>query len=259
MPVAQINFTGRKTIAGKDISIVLDDQASPVSFEVLRLALQDYSLPTTALVRLEAYRGPVRIPFDLGNVSNCELLGPTALPEFINPDRIRFRVKVTSVDQQTQGQILAEGSGFQADWKSGNTESLLPVRRVSDLDQEVYHLTFEEDGPVLLVNNRIEEWVEMTRDHPYFLSLVYPTAVRTVLNQIFQDKDVRDLESQDHWSSQWVGFAERHLKAGNHPDFDDDNNAEAIIDWIEGATANFAKQNQSYTRFQNEWTRGNHT
>ena len=253
MPAVQINFTGRKPIAGKDIRIVLNDEVSPVSFEVSHLSLQDYNLPAAALVRLEAYRGTVRIPFDLGNVAHFELPGPVPLPEFVNPDRIRFRVKVTSAEQLTLGQILAGGSGFRADWKSGNEESLLPVRRVSSLEEEVFQLTFEEDGPVLLVNVGIEQWPELTRDHPYFLSLVYPTAVRTVLTRIFQESDLPDMENTDHWSSQWVRFAERYLKAGTYPI--DGDSEDAAIDWIDQAVKSFAKQNQMYVRFQSEWTR----
>lgn len=255
MPVVQINFTGRQSIAGKDIAIVLNDQETPVSFEVTSLSLQGYDLPDTALVRIEAYRGLVKNSYELGCVARFALPGRTALPEFVSPDRIRFRVKVTSAEGQTRGQILAVGNRIQPDWKSGNKESLLPVRPVPDLEQEVFRLIFEDEGPVLQVNDKLEQWRELTRGHPYFVALVYPASIRAVFTYILHEERQLDMENPDHWPNQWLRFAENHLKAGPRPQNDGD--LDAARSWINDVAEAFARKNRTFTLFSREHAREN--
>lgn len=253
MPVEQINFTGRQTIASRDIKVILHDQETPVSFEATHLSLETYNLPDTALVRLEAYRGPFKSPYDLGCVARFALPGRISLPEFVRPDRIRFRIKVTSADEPTRGQILAVGNRIQPDWQSGNKESLLPVRPVPYLDHEVFRLTFEEEGPVLLVNDSLSQWRELTRDHPYFVSLVYPASVRAIFTHILHEEVQLDMDNPDHWASQWIRFAENHLKAGTRPQSEEDK--EVALGWIDGVAESFARKNQTFALFSRERNR----
>lgn len=249
MPKLRIQFTGRKRLTSGDVSIVLRDQAEPLAFAIDRLSLERHGLPGNALVRLEAYRRTTYMPFELGTVSNLTIPETdTPLTGFdMPPDGIRFRVKVTSVDEPTAGQLLAEGGSIAPVWSSGGKESLLPVRP-EDLDHEVFRLDMD-DGPVLLINNKIDQWRQVAiSDH--FVSLVYPAAFRTILAEILR-QDAPDLADNDDWRALWLRLAIRQNRADPLPASDADEADKA--QWIDDAVAAFCKNKRTYDVFIRNW------
>lgn len=248
MPIRHINFTGRKRLISEDVVITLNNEATPLTFEISHLALESYALPADAIVRVEAYRQavPVYAPFKLGTVADFTFPGSVPLPDFDSPDGVRFRVKVTAVSEPIEGQLLAEGDAIRPVWASGEQESLLTVRPSANLEQEVFRLDFD-DAPVLLINERTGQWREVARD-PVFVSLVYPAVLRTILTHILSDGVPEDEYESDDWRALWLRFAKGHTGVSNPPETPEDNQ-----DWIEEVVKAFCKRSEIYTNFAKHW------
>lgn len=253
MPVAQINYTGRKRLTSEDVTIGLHNESSPLAFEVTKFSLARHNLPDDALVRLEAYHRTIYARFELGTVSNAVLPGKLAIPEFDIPDGIRFRVKVTSVTEPGKGQLLAAGTGIAPAWLDGGKESLLPVKPDGTLGQEVYRLSFD-DGIVLLINDRIEQWREVSRD-PMFMALVYPAVLRMVLSRILLNQEQSESDAAEDWPGQWKKFATRHLGMEEPPQMEN-GDIEPVRQWIDRAVTSFCDRNHTYDGFAGRWTGG---
>lgn len=249
MPARRIHFTGRRRLTSQDVGINLRNEAVPLAFEIAHLSLQRHGLPGDALVRVEAYRQSTYMPFDLGTVADLRLPSRMALTEFNTPDAIRFRVKITSVAEATDGQLLAVGDRIRPAWVDGGQESLLPVRPAS-LDQEVFRLDME-DEPVLLINDKIDRWRDVSRDE-HFVTLVYPTVLRRILTHIVPD-NMPDLEESDDWRFMWLRFA-KTLPGISEPPVDDEGDDDlSVDDWIEAVVTAFCKRNRIYETFARRW------
>ena len=253
MPIRQINHTGRKRLTSEDVAIGLDNEASPLTFEVNRLSLDRHNLPSDALVRIEAYHATNYARFPLGTVADPVLPGKITLPQFNIPDGIRFRVKVTSVAEPDKGQLLAAGTGITPSWVDGGKESLLPVRPDDTLGQEVYRLSFEE-GTVLLINDKINQWREASRD-PLFKALVYPTLLRMILIRILLDRDQFEEDGEEEWPRNWIAFTRSRLGMGEPPELLEEG-AEPVNNWIDQAVGAFCRSNSSYNGFARRWELG---
>ena len=252
MPLSQINHTGRRRLTSQDIVFGLFNESSPLAFEVSHLSLDRHNLPGDALVRLEAYQRTIYARFEIGTVRDFVLPRKRPLPQFNVPDGIRFRVKVTSNTEPQKGQLLAAGSGLSATWLDGGQESLLPVRPDDTLGQEVYRLSFD-DGIVLLINGRIDQWREVSRD-TMFMALVYPEALRTVLTRILLKPDDSGDNDDEEWSEQWIAFTTSHLKMDKPPQMESEG-IESVRAWIDHAVGSFCRKNQSYNSFAKRWNR----
>ena len=253
MPVTQINHTGRKRLTSEDVAIGLHNESTPLAFEVTRLSLDRHKLPGDALVRLEAYHRTIYARFRLGTVSEPVLPGRQTIPQFSIPDGIRFRVKVTSVAESEMGQLLAAGTRIAPSWLDGGQESLLPVKPDDTLGQEVYRLNFD-DGIVLLINDRIEQWREVSRD-PEFMALVYPAVLRMVLSRILLNKEQSEDDNEEDWPEQWIEFATGHLGMEEPPQMESEG-IESVSQWIDRAVASFGYRNRSYDGFARRWNGG---
>ena len=249
MPIRQLNYTGRRRITQQDVAVVLNDETTPITFEIQHMSLERFHFPPESIVRFEAYRQSLYVPFELGTVSTLKVPGITSLWDFASPDGIRFRVKVTSVAEPTAGQLLAVGDRILPVRASGNPESLLHVKP-DDLGQEVFRLSWEP-GPVLLINDQIELWRDAALD-PSFVSLVYPTIFRTILSRIMRDSEGIDDDSDEEWAAQWLRFAEGLPNVGTPPDVAHEE-VDEIEDWINGAVSAFCRHKQIYNVFSGFW------
>ena len=253
MPVTQINHTGRKRLTSEDVAIGLHNEATPLTFEVARLSLDRHNLPGDALVRLEAYHRTIYARFGLGTVSEPVFPGKRPIPQFNIPDGIRFRVKVTQVTEPGKGRLLAAGTGIAPSWLDGGQESLLPVEPDNTLGQEVYRLSFD-DGIVLLLNDKIEQWRETARD-PVFMGLVYPSVLKMILSRILLSQDLSEDDNEEDWPDQWIEFARNHLGVAEPPQLDSDG-FESFSQWIDQAAAAFCDKNRIYDGFSKRWNSG---
>ena len=115
------------------------------------------------------------------------------------------------------------------------------MRPDENLGEEIFKVNFD-DYPVLLVNSRLTRWKEISTE-PMFTSLVYPSALRTVLTRILLIERYFDTEDLEDWRSRWLIFAEGRPKVGKMPSGGDQIPLE---DWIEDVVAAFCRQNRIY-------------
>ena len=130
--------------------------------------------------------------FGFGTVGAIAPAADRTLTEFDSPDGIRFSVKVTAASGHP-GQLLAEADSIPVRFPGEAEERrnpLLPVKS-EDIGHEVYRLDFSNDPPILLVNRAAGDKDAIARS-PLFMSIVYPAALREILNRIIHIEDLDD-------------------------------------------------------------------
>jgi hypothetical protein len=190
--------------------------------------------------------------FDFGRVGTITPPASRRLTEFDTPDGVLFRVKVTAASGPRPGVILAEADKIPVrdpQTRDENRTPLLPVRP-ADLGQEVYRLDMT-DRPLLLINRAVGDWRAAARA-PAFISLVYPAALRQILNRILVVDNHRETTDDTDWRCRWLRFAVGLPGPGALPD---EGDREACIEWIEDATAAFARQQRLLEHFSSYWAR----
>jgi len=248
MTVRRINYTGRKKIDRKSISI---DMRYPSFFATLRLG--GYDLPENARVFVEAYRQTTRVRCEFGKVGGIVPPEKTDISELETPEAIKFRVLVVD----TAGKILARADRISADNESPATRnSLLPVRP-AELENAVYRLYMGVDGddePILHINSRFENW-SMLATSSQFYTLVFPALVREILTCILIVEDHRDTSDMSDWKSQWLVLAWQMCGEMPPQGADDDSlNKDAQV-WIDKAVAGFCKNHDVASRYLQHWDR----
>ena len=236
----RFNYTGRIRIRQSDINIRLrSEDEPPLTFRAER-TLDSYGLPPDARVYLEAYRGPSYMRFNWGTVAHPLTLGPGAhLTGIDSNDTVYFRVKVVDAST-TDGLILAHADRIRA---NVSEQSLLPVE-LRNLDDILWRLSFDDDEPCLLVNSQIDGILDWARSDSSFAALVFPTALRSVLERLCEEVTEGD-DERPNWVAGWERFA-RELTGRPVPKVDDLD----MPEWIEDAVNSFARKHRLLNRYQ---------
>lgn len=253
MAIRRLNYTGRKKIRREDVSITLHAKPNaPTTFDADLAKLAEYKLPADATVSVEARLQTRWMRFGYGSVSAITPAADRGLTEFDSTDGIRFSVKVTAATGNP-GKLLAEADGIPLLF-SGETEErrdpLLPVKS-DDIGHEVYRLDFSNDPPLLLVNRAAGDKDAIVRS-PLFMSIVYPAALREILNRVILVDDLDDSDDDgESWQARWLKFAAALPSVGPVPKEDDEREQ-----WIDDAVAAFAKEQTMLERFVACWQKG---
>ena len=244
MPSRRFHYTGRQRVLQTDITIRLSDETPPTFF-VDKCSLDRYNLPPEAEVYIEAYRQMSHMRFHCGTVGELQLPDNPELGDFDSYEGIKFRIKVTA---SGTAQLLAEADGIADPGK----DSLLPVKP-SDLGHEIFQIDFSGE-PLLLINDKLGSWKETTL-HSVFISLAYPSVLRTILTRILLvEEESVDMEDMTDWRSRCLLFGKRHSGVSDPPFSSQD--LDAIQEWIEEAVSGFSKQNNTYAKFIRNWNTG---
>jgi hypothetical protein len=254
MAIRRLNFTGRKEIRREDVSIALQVKPNtPVTFDADLTKLAEYKLPGDATVSVEARLQTRWMRFGYGAVGAITPAADRALTEFDSTDGILFSVKVTAVSGDP-GKLLAEAVGIPVRLPGEAEERrnpLLPVKS-DDIGHEVYRLDFSNDPPILLINRAAGDKDAIVRS-PLFMSIVYPAALREILNRIIHIEDLDDPDDDgESWQARWLKFASALPCVGPVPPKDDGDRDQ----WIDDAVAAFAKQQSMLDRFLAGWQKG---
>ena len=240
MPNRRINFTGRQRILNADLVITVNGESGgPISFSISKLELDRYDLPANAKVFVEAYKRMSYMRFDCGSVGALSISDALRLSDFRSPEGIKFRIKITDVEQQ-RGQLLAELSGI-VDLRR---ESLLPVEPSNELGQEVYRLDFSDEELTLLINKDCGDWRNVVTE-PIFVSLVYPNVVRMILTKLVHSESRPGMEEEGSWMAQWQRLGSQ-LAGDTIPAEDDIEICEL---WVELAVGEFCKRHEVFASF----------
>lgn len=245
------NYTNRKKIPRENVSIRLLRVESDLRF-AFDLRLDNDEFPSDARVHVEAYRGLSALwkRFDFGRFTLIQPPADLSLNEFNHPEGILFRVKI-SAEGEHKGRLLGEADGIRPQLPD---EQNLPAISMIAVDAgplggELWKVQFpdgESDMPVLVINNRIDDWSSRARD-PLFRAIVLPSVMRQILTQILIiEADIGDEENPDSWKQRWLLFAEQLPNMSTHPDplqpTADPMEMEELTEWIDEAVSAFGKR-----------------
>lgn len=236
------NYTGRRSIVRKDISVIVRAEAKAWAFDAdLRFA--QYKFPHNAEVWVEAHRQNLWMQWPWGTISAMRVPANRQLTEFDVPDGVLFRVRVVLPPGQDNHKLVGEVDGIQP-VKAGEADDrrrhlLVPVPDA--LDQELWRLDLEHEPPQLLVNRDAKpSWKELARS-PHFIALVYPEVFRRILARILLEDNWSEDDEEADWPSDWIRFA-RNL--GGLAPVPPPGQRQDRETWIEQAVATFARRMQ---------------
>ena len=243
MPVRRLNFTNRERIAHTDIDIVLRTNAEATTFDA-RLSIDDYGFPADARVIVEAYRQTAVHRFDYGTVSLLRPPTDRSLVEFDTPVEVLFRLKVTAASVQP-GLLLGEADQIRPREPDEQPDRRIPLLPPvpDELDEELWRVEFGR-STLLRVSRHLPDWKQTVRT-PEFRALVYPAAMRQILERILHIDGVTDIDDLHDWHCRWLKFASTLPGSRAVPKLRDE-----FDDWIEEAVSAFARQERLRTRYQ---------
>ncbi|MEQ8820753.1 MAG: hypothetical protein RLY93_10955 [Sumerlaeia bacterium] len=257
----RLNFTERQRIHRKSVILrvrVGENGQAPVLTP--QFFFGQYDFPNSARVFLEAYRQASQMRFDFGAPRGDWTPEPVELRDFRDMTGVRFRLKVTRVEDPRRGLLLGHADKLKPELtgipNTGDREPLLAVR-TEDLDHLPWRLDVTEDSePILVLNSRLSSEGKHLLENPAVRSLIFPAAIREVFRDLFfvlwADGD-RAAENEGGWESHWLQFANecRGEARGTPPPAGDD--PQEICDWIEGVVEGFSQQHRLADGFAKAW------
>ena len=230
----KLNFTERAKIPRAAVHIALRRESDGVLAFDPSLDLSAVAAPRESRVYIEAHYRTSYMRFDCGTLGDVVFPENRRLPEIDSTNVVRFRVKV--VDNTTnERRIVAAADDITVSAEAGDAGaqvSLLPVdfRNLGDLP---WRVQFEASGPVLELNNRIDDIERLARNDAAFFALVYPAAVREILTRLLLLDAFDPHDESDEWWSLWLRWA-RDLTDTPVPESDDDDRSAWIAEVVAG-------------------------
>lgn len=246
MSVRHINQTGRQRIAREHVKIAVQPDEAGALCYTAELILETYGFPGDASVLIEAYRQHSYERVDHGSIATPATAESRRLSLFRQGDQVQFRVKVVDTSS-LEGRLLGEADRLRPDTggdEEGNRIALLPTE-ARDLGDEGWRLEIE-DGPLLLVNNRLGDYRQLART-PSFVWLVYPAVLRNVLRHILLVEDHRSTDDPSDWKDQWLIAARLMHRGEDVPSTSAD--IDTVEEWITDAVAGFCRNHRLLERF----------
>lgn len=246
MPVRRLNYTSRKKLEKGDVQVLVRPTDSGEHLLDLRLSLAGYDLPADAKVVAEAYRRTEWSRFSFGTVGLTRPSGVPVLRGFTDVDGLLFRVKVVS---ETDGRplLVAEADRLKPVSESAHAaarETILPVVRGDELEEELWILDFSTGEPQLVINAAVEDWRGVPK-LPFFRAAILPALLRIVLERILDD-DVQDDEDRETWQQNWLRFAESLPGTEPRPSLLDEKRKS---EWITDVVKAFARAHKVKDQF----------
>ncbi len=206
--IRRFNYTNRKRIGSDHVALTVNPSSSgPATFDAA-LKLEGSELPPEAAIFLEAYYKSSYMRFPFGTVEKPVTPADRRLTDIDRGNTVFFRLKIVDTSTST-GRILAEVEDLTAQESGGSgigKYCLLPVR-FTDLGQLVWRLDLDGSRPVLEVN-RFDGVETFVKKDPLFLALVFPAAVRQILEYILVENEHDDIDDESDWQSLWLRFAQ---------------------------------------------------
>jgi hypothetical protein len=243
VPVKRLNYTARQRILHSDADVVLQNSESgPGGFNA-SFDFSAYKFPPDARVFVEAYRQTTVMRFDFGIVSAPRPPSDRSLVDFPSADEILFRIRVTAASERP-GVLLGEVDRIRPREHDESPDRRLPLLPAvpDDVGQEVWRVDFE-GGTTLLISRDLPDWKQTVRSDT-FRALVYPAAMRQILERILFFEKYRNVDDPLDWRSRWLLFSSR-IPGSSLPPVERD----AQEEWIDDAVAAFSRQFQLRSRF----------
>lgn len=251
--IRKFNYTGRKKLNRQRIEISLADEKPYKSFTAT-LNLEGLGLSDDAKVYIEPYHGYSIMRFPFGTVANPVKPENTFLTDIPSTSIVRFKIKI--VDESNKlGRIIRLADKVRPknqEEDTGNRMSILHIDWDKDLDQEIFRITFPDNGdyPRLEVNKRIENAKELLKSDDMFRALVFPVIVKEVATQIASTWDEEFNDGDDSWQSKWMKFIREYLHVDVEVDFNDETNDDEINRWVDLVVSAFCRKNKFRNKFE---------
>jgi hypothetical protein len=229
----KLNFTERARIPRANIRVTLRRDADGTLVFDPRLSFDGISVAPSTRVFIEAYYRTSFMRFDCGSVARFAPPEDRRLTDIDSGSLVHFRVKL--VDDH---RVVAVADNIIVSEQKSETSGrmpLLPVSFTDALGQQAWRIAFEPNGPVLELNNRIDDVQDVAKADAAFLALVYPAAVRQVLTQILLVDGHDAHEEGVEWWNFWLRWAGQFSSS---PLPDDTESASFWIDEVIDAFCN---------------------
>ena len=249
--IRRFNYTGRTKLARNRVEIALHKDKEGKYFSA-KIDLAGLKLPGEARIYIEANYKGVYQRFSFGTVSNIKQPDSTRLTELPETELAYFDISIVD-EQNKMGLLLSKASGIAVSTE-GFPNDRLPLLYVNpvDLKNQFWKLSFDtsDDGrPTLEINKNIPEIFDLAKNDIKFISLVYPTAFRGVLEKLIREDNFEDAE--DGWISQWLKFIRLTLGIKHDPEMGNDG-GELSADqelWIDDCVNEFCTKLRLFEKF----------
>ena len=247
--IRRFNYTGRRKLPKSCARVYLyRTPDSPSEFQA-ELHLDGQHLPDDAQVYVEAYYRSSMMRFPFGTVADAvEYAGERYTLNDIQNTLAFFRVKV--VDESADfGRIIGIIDQIKPslpDEADAPDTSLLFVQYV-DLGNRIWRIDIADDHamPILQVNSELNIGTsvqEFVRYDPAFMSLVFPSAVREILDFIVRDEGLPESD-EEGWKADWLQFGTLLTGERALPDFFSMSHEERA-GWVDDAVNAFCEHNE---------------
>lgn len=241
----KLNFTERTKIPRANVRVSLRRDADGALVFDPQLSLEGLDALPSARVFIEAYYRTSFMRFDCGTVAAFAPPADRRLTDIDATSLVRFRVKVVD-NERGDHRVVAVADDIVVSEETpdaGVRTPLLPVEFSDQLGQQPWRLAFEPSGPVLELNQRIDDLKNVAKTDAVFFALVYPAAVREVLIQILLVDQRDGLEEGDEWWNLWLRWAARFVAAPPPSD------TEEVPFWIDDVVAAFCNEHAPVDRW----------
>jgi hypothetical protein len=242
----KLNFTERAKIPRSDVRVTIRRDTDGVLVFDPQLSFDALDVVPSARVFIEAYYRTAFMRFDCGSIDDFAPPEDRRLTEIDGTGVVRFRVKVVD-NTANDHRIVAVADDIVVSEdrpEAGGRMPLLPVNFSDALGQQAWRLTFETNGPVLELNNRIDDIRNVARNDVLFFALVYPAAVRQVLTQILLVERHDAHEEGEEWWNFWLRWALRFSTATLPAD------EEEAAFWIDDVISSFCSEQRMIERWR---------
>lgn len=205
----KLNFTERAKVPRSQVRVTLRRGDDGVLVFDPQLTFDGVAVVPTARVFIEAYYRTSFMRFDCGSVEAFVPPDDRRLTDIDGTGVVRFRVKIVD-NTANDHRIVAVADDIVVSLEKPGTSGrlpLLPVNFSDALGQQAWRIAFESNGPVLELNNRIDDIKDMAKNDAAFFALVYPAAVRQILTQILLVDQQDWHEEGDEWWNFWLRWA----------------------------------------------------
>jgi hypothetical protein len=247
----RFNYTGRQRIQKDRVTIAMARDASGERTFDAKYQVSALGFPEEARVYVEAYYRYAYMRFSFGTIGCPSVPEDRSLRALEFSSIVYFRLKVVD-EGGRHGRLLGVASGIVAG--EGATPS--PAGRSllyfnpADLGEEVWRVRFDDEMPVLEVNERIEDARERARSDPGFHALVYPAVLRTILARILiVDHHDDPYAGDDDWRTLWLDFVCRTTGIEPPPVVTDGDAESDYEAWIEDAVGAFCEKHNTCSAF----------
>lgn len=241
------NYTNRKRIDRKNVDIKMIDLSDGRKSFTMNLKIDDLDLPLNGKIYVEAYRSNIHQRFSFGKVGNISDK-VNILSNFPLGSPVLFRVLVVD-SASKKGLILASVDQVSADdQQSGNKVSLLPIKFVQNLGQELWQINFIRERPYLLMNAKIPNIKDRIKNDAEIFSLIFPQAVRQVLFHILVVNEYHPLNF-DYQENEFYGYWIQFAIQINTSELEEDATVFDKVQWINETISKFCIKLKTYTKY----------